>query len=112
MEDGPLGGALLLQDAQDVGVGLAAVAEPHVDDCVSRRGFFHLHQAVGNKLGGDYGKAALLERLGEPLQEGKVVLDDQQRSFAGDFLFCRRGCGLARQSVHGVTIICADLTAY
>ena len=55
-----------------------AVAEPHVDDGESGRRFLDLQQAVGDRFGGRDGKAALFERLGEPLQERMVVFDDQQ----------------------------------
>src|SRR5262249_2136663 len=79
-----------------------AVAKPHVDNSISGRRFLHLQQSLGYRLRRRYGKASLLKRFGKPLQERKIVLDDQQRSFAGDSFLYRPVGGLGG-GIHVVT---------
>jgi hypothetical protein len=60
-----------------------AVAEPHVDHRKCRRCALDLAQAVRHRFRGRNVKAAAFQRLGEPLEEGAVILDDQQGTVGG-----------------------------
>src|SRR5262249_46287678 len=77
------------------------VAKPHVDDGVCRRGLLNLQQAIGNRLRRRNREAALLQRFGKTLQEGMIILDDQNGSLTGVFFFRRRIGGLTCRYIHG-----------
>ena len=58
-----------------------AVAEPHIDDREGGGCRLDPHKALGNRLGRGYREAAALHRARKALQEGFVIVDNQQRAF-------------------------------
>jgi hypothetical protein len=83
-EDDDLGVlALLAQRLDDVEA--MTVFEPEIDDRESRRARFDEAFALGHRLGGSDGKATGLHRPRQPLQEGAVVIDDQEGARRGGF---------------------------
>jgi hypothetical protein len=69
-------GAAALQRRDDVEA--VAVAEAHVDHGEGGRLALDLLEALADRFGGRHRVAARLHRPRQPLQEGAVVVDDQQ----------------------------------
>ena len=87
-----------------------AVAEPHVDDCVSRR---RLSRPAAGRRKPTRRWLRKSRVAPAPWRAAAGRKSRPRRSTAivrRRFSLCRRVGGLARQSVHVVTIICADLT--